>query len=69
MLGEFMGYFVAVPVNVFDFCLLKVATYLPNTIYNVANNPPNIHGFNSLDSQGRVTLYNNFLQVQFFSQN
>ena len=64
MLGEFMGYFVVAPINVSDFCLLKA-----NTFYNVANNPPNIHGFNSLDSQEGVTLYNNFLQAQFFSQN
>jgi len=42
MLGEFMGYFVAVPVNVPDFYLMKAATYLPKTFYNVDNNPVSI---------------------------
>ena len=32
-----------------------------NSLYNMANNPPNIHNFSSLDRQEGVTLYNNFL--------
>lgn len=69
MLHEFVGYFVAVPVNASDFILLKATTSLPNTLYNVAKNAPNIHGFNSLDSQEGVALLHNFLQAKFFSQN
>ena len=66
MLGEFMGYFLVVLVNVFDFILLKAATSLTNTLYNVTRNPPNIHKFNSLDSQEGVSIYNYFLQAKFF---
>ena len=69
MLGEFVGYFLVVLVNVFDFSLLKAATSLTNTLYNVTNNPPNIHKFNSLDSQEGVAIYNYFLQAKFFNLN
>ena len=67
MLGEFMGYFLVVLVNVFDFSLLKAATSLTNALYNVIKNPPNIHKFNSLDSQEGVSIYNYFLQTKFFN--
>ena len=67
MLGEFMGYFLVVLVNVFDFSLLKAATSLTNALYNVIKNPPNIHKFNNLDSQEGVSIYNYFLQTKFFN--
>ena len=56
-----MGYFVASPINVSDFLLLKVVETLHNALHKVANSSSNIISFNSLDSQEKVALYDNSL--------
>ena len=50
-----MDYFVAVPINMSDFNLLKAATYLPNSFYNVANNPVFI--WHSITRMYRISFF------------
>ena len=57
-LCKFMGYFVAIPTNMSDSCLLETRKNLQATTHNVANHTSHFLSLNSLNCLQRVPLKN-----------